>query len=273
MENAIHFCKNVQENIYCIKEYSNKRSNSQKFKTANLIEKIYYLFNDTKIIILKYLPHFIKDHFELEGEIFNIFKDAKYNSYLSSRPLNNTTTNFNTTFNVISIHNFWIQDYPEYKNDKKSRAIEWLNDILGLFYKYLLYLQKIFELLIYAKNGLWHPEFFDPSTFISYQQSLKQDFINFELSETIRYSKMQYLIYQYQLILTLSTPNMGRNEFQIYKIHPSPINHNLPINPKPTIFLKPETQYVGISDDKKNYFILDDNYLNSCSNIFESDID
>ena len=132
-KNAIHFFKNIQENIYCIKEYSNKRFNSQKFKTVNLIEKIHYLFNDTKIIIPKYLPNFIKDDFELEGEIINIFKDTKYNSYLSSHLLNNTMTNLNSTFNIISIYNFWIQNYPEYKNDQKSRAIEWLNDILGLF--------------------------------------------------------------------------------------------------------------------------------------------
>ena len=131
-KNAIHFCKNIQENIYCIKEYSNKRFNSQKFKTANLIEKIHYLFNDTKIIIPKYLPNFLKDDFELEGEIINSFKDTKYNSYLSSHPLNNTMTNLKSTFNIISIYNFWIQNYPEYKNDKKSTAIEWLNYILGL---------------------------------------------------------------------------------------------------------------------------------------------
>ena len=150
---------------------------------------------------------------------------------------------------------------------KTTRAIKWLNDILGLFDKYLLYLQKIFELLIYAKNGLWNPGFFDPSTFNSYKQSSKQDFINFELSEIMKYSKIQYLIYRHQLISTLSTPNIGRNEFRIYKIHPLPLNHDLPINPKPTIFFKPETQYIEISDDKKKYFILDNNYLNSCSNI------
>ena len=51
-------------------------------------------------------------------------------------------TNVNTTFNIRSIHNFWMQDNPEYKNDKRSRATEWLNDILGLFDVYLSSLQK-----------------------------------------------------------------------------------------------------------------------------------
>ena len=154
--------QNRVSKIGLIHSWPPSRHSSFGMKSTYLIEKIHY---DTKIIIPKYLPHFIKDDFELEGEVINIFKDAKYNSYLSSHPLNNTMTNLNTTFNIISIYNFWIQDYPEYQNDKKSRAIEWLNHIVGLFDKYLLYLKKLFELLIHAKNGLWHPECFDPLAF------------------------------------------------------------------------------------------------------------
>ena len=60
-KNAIDFCRNIQENIYCIKDYSHKRFISQKLRTANLIEKIYYLFNDIKIIVPKFLPNFIKN--------------------------------------------------------------------------------------------------------------------------------------------------------------------------------------------------------------------
>ena len=41
----------VQKNIYCIRNYSKKRFDRQKLITANLIEKIHYLFNETKIII------------------------------------------------------------------------------------------------------------------------------------------------------------------------------------------------------------------------------
>ena len=89
----------------------------------------------------------------------NIFKDAKYNSYLSSHPLNKVMT-YNTTSNIISIYYFWIQDYPEYKSDKKSRAMEWLNDILGLFDEHLLYLQKIFELLNCKKKWTLIPRIF-----------------------------------------------------------------------------------------------------------------
>ena len=60
-ENAIHFSKNFQKNKYCIRNYINQRFNSQKYITANLIEKIHYLFNDTKIFIPEYLPNSIKD--------------------------------------------------------------------------------------------------------------------------------------------------------------------------------------------------------------------
>ena len=91
---------------------------------------------------------------ELEEEIINIFEEAKYYSHLSSHPLNRTLTDLNTTFNIINVYNFWIQDYPEYKSDKISRAKEWLNDILSLLDDYQLYLQKMNELLIYAKMGL-----------------------------------------------------------------------------------------------------------------------
>ena len=37
--------------------------------------------------------------------------------------------NLNTTFNIRSFYIFWIQDSPEYKNDKRFRATESLNDI------------------------------------------------------------------------------------------------------------------------------------------------
>ena len=136
-ENVIHLCKNVQENIYCIINYSNQRFNIQKFVTANSIEKIHYLIDDTKIIIPEYLPNSIKDDFELKDEIFNIFEEAKYNSCFSSLSLNKTMTNINSTFNIRRFYNFWIQDNPEYKNDERSRVTEWLNDILGLFDVYL----------------------------------------------------------------------------------------------------------------------------------------
>ena len=73
-ESAIHFCKNIQKDNYCIGNYSNKRFDIQKLKTGNWIEKMYYLFNDTKTIIPKFLPNIIKDEFELEKEITsNIF--------------------------------------------------------------------------------------------------------------------------------------------------------------------------------------------------------
>ena len=72
-ENAIYFCKNIQKNTYCIGNFSNRRFNSQKLKTGNLIEKI-DLFNDTKTITSKFLPNSIKDYFKLEEEITsNIF--------------------------------------------------------------------------------------------------------------------------------------------------------------------------------------------------------
>ena len=92
-------------------------------------------------------------------------------------------TNLNTTFNIRSFYNFWIQDSPEYKHDKRSRATESLNDILGVFDVYLSSLQKkIFvELLIYAKNGIWHPELFNPTTLNSFQESLDKIFIGFKL--------------------------------------------------------------------------------------------
>ena len=75
-------------------------------------------------------------------EIINIFKEAKHNLYLSSYPLNKTIANLNTTFNIRNIYNFRIQDNVVYENDKRFRATEWLNDILGLFYVYLSSLQK-----------------------------------------------------------------------------------------------------------------------------------
>ena len=53
-------------------------------------------------------------------------------------------TNLNTTFNTRSFYNFWIQGSPEYKNDKRSKSTESLNDILGLFDVYLSSLQKIY---------------------------------------------------------------------------------------------------------------------------------
>ena len=86
-ESAIHFCKNIQENNYCIGNYSNKKFDSQKLKTANLIEKMYYLFNDTKTIIPKFLPNIIKDEFELEEEITsNMFQGSNIiYIYISTR--------------------------------------------------------------------------------------------------------------------------------------------------------------------------------------------
>ena len=92
-------------------------------------------------------------------------------------------TNLNTTFNIRSFYNFWIQDSPEYKNDKRSRATESLNDIHDSFDVYLSSLQKnIFvELLIYEKNRIWHPKLFNPTTLNSFQQSLNKNFIRFKL--------------------------------------------------------------------------------------------
>ena len=78
-ENAIHFCKTDQKNINCIRNYSNRRFNSQKFKKGNSIEKIQYLCNDIKIIIPKFLSNSIKDDFELEEDITNISQGAKNN--------------------------------------------------------------------------------------------------------------------------------------------------------------------------------------------------
>ena len=122
-ESAIHFCKNIQEDYYCIWNYSNIRFDSQKLKTGNLIERIYYLFNDTKTIIPKFLPNIIKDEFGLEKEITaNIFHGAKQNVYLSPHPLDKTMTNLSTTFNIIGIYNFCIQEYPEHKSEKRSRV-------------------------------------------------------------------------------------------------------------------------------------------------------
>ena len=62
-ENAIHFCKNIQENAHYIGNYINRRFNSQKLKTGNLNIKIQISYNSkvnnnfnikyyTKIIIL-----------------------------------------------------------------------------------------------------------------------------------------------------------------------------------------------------------------------------
>ena len=267
-QNAIDFCKSVQESNYCVKRDNNKRFENQKLKIKNLIEKIYYLFNDTKIIFPKLLRNFTEKNLESEEKtIANTFQWEKNKTHLYKHTLMKAIIEFGTTLDTISVYNFWIQDFPDLKNSKTTQMTEWLDDILEMFNFYFSTLQQISELLTYAKNGLWHPEFFDPTTFNSYQQTLKRNFIDFELSEIIKYSKIQYFIYQHQLIFLLSTPNIGRNNFQIYKIHPLSIDHNLPISPKPTIFLKPEMQYVGISDDKQNYFILDNCNLNSCNNI------
>ena len=175
--------------------------------------------------------------------------------------------NLSTIFNIIGIYNFWIQEHPEYKNEKRSRVIEWLNDILDLFDIYLSSLQKIFELLIYAKNGIWHPELFNPMTLDLFQQSLNQNLIGFKFSEIMKFSKIQYCIFQHQLIFTLSSPKIGDEELEIFKTYALPINHNLVVNPKPTIFLKPEIQYVGTSNNKENYYIAANHYLNSCKRI------
>ena len=204
---------------------------------------------------------------ELKEEITNIFKEAKYYSYLSPHPLNKTLTDLNTTFNIISVYNFWIQDYPEYRNHKISRAKEWLDDILSLFDDYQLYLEKISELLIYAKNGIWHPELFDSIAINSFKQDLNQNLFGFKLTEIIKYSKIQYFIYQHQLIFTLTTPRQEKEETEIFKIYALPIDHNLPINPKPTIFIKSEIQYMGHSHNKNSYFIADHHYLDSCKRI------
>ena len=59
---------------------------------------------------------------------------------------------------------------------------------------------------------------FDTPNFSIHQYSihinkLKENFIDFELSEIIKYLKIQYFIYQHQLILTLSTSNIGKSIF------------------------------------------------------------
>ena len=53
---------------------------------------------------------------------------------------------------------------------------------------YLLVVQcTIFELLIYAKNGIWHPELFNPTTLHSFRQNLNQNFIGLKLWEVIKF--------------------------------------------------------------------------------------
>ena len=50
-ENAIHLCKNMQENTHCIGNYINRRFNSQKLKTGNLNIKFKFLIIQKLIII------------------------------------------------------------------------------------------------------------------------------------------------------------------------------------------------------------------------------
>ena len=118
-----------------------------------------------------------------------------------------------------------------------------------------------------CKNGTWHPELFDLITLNLFKQNLYQNLFGFKLSEIIKYSKIQYFISQHQLTFTLSTPRLEKEETEIFKIDALPIDHNLPINPKPTIFTKSEMQYIGLSHIKNNYFSVDHYYLNSCKRI------
>ena len=83
----------------------------------------------------------------------------------------------------------------------------------------------------------------------------------------MKFSKIQYFIFQHQLIFTLSSTKIEDEELEISKTYALPKNHILVMNPRPTIFLKPDTQYVGISNNKENYYIADNNYLNSCKRI------
>ena len=82
----------------------------------------------------------------------------------------------------------------------------------------------------------------------------------FKLKEIIKYSKIQYFIYEHQLIYT-------KEETEIFEIYTLPIDHNFPINPKPTIFIKFEIQYMKLSHNKNNYFVADHHYLDSCKRI------
>ena len=145
-------------------------------------------------------------------------------------------TNLSTTFNIISIYNFWMQEYPEYRNEKRSRVKEWLYDILDLLEVYLSSLQKIFKPLIYAKNGIWYPELFNPITLDSFQKILNQHLIGFKFSEIMKLSKIQYFIFQHQLIFTLSCRKIENGELEIFRTYALPINHNLVVNLGPTIF-------------------------------------
>ena len=122
--------------------------------------------------------------------------------------------------------------------------------------------------MIYAKNGIWHAELFDSIKLNSFKQNPNQNLFGFKLSEIIKYSKIQYFISQHQLNFTLSTPRLEKEETEIIQIYALPIDHNLPINPKPTIFIKSEIQYIGFSHNKKNYFIADHYYLDSCKRIY-----
>ena len=121
--------------------------------------------------------------------------------------------------------------------------------------------------MIYAKNGIWHPQLFDTNKLNLYQQIIKKDSINFKLSDIIKHSKIHYCIFQNQLIFTLSTPSVREEEFEIYKIHALLINHNLPGNPKPSIFAKTEIKYIAVTINKQNYFLEDDSFFKSCDRI------
>ena len=41
--------------------------------------------------------------------------------------------------------------------------------------------------MIYAKNGIWHPQLFDTNTLNLYQQIIKEESINFKLSDIIKH--------------------------------------------------------------------------------------
>ena len=61
---------------------------------------------------------------------------TKADSHFFPHTLINITNNFSTTLDKISTYNFWIQDYPSYKNSQVSQVAEWLNDILNTFHAY-----------------------------------------------------------------------------------------------------------------------------------------
>ena len=270
---AVLNCKN--KNIhFCLEITNNDRFENQKVIVTKLIQEIKFYLQHTINIFPQSTPK-STENFEFKQTTLSLkFNCAKKDIFIFPHSIIETTQNCFQKIIDLENHKHWIIKRTNEKPIEINtiHIKRWLDSIHEILDFYILTLQNILTLLIYAENMNWHPEHFPLTAVDLYQQVLQKNFMNYTISLMKHLSKIEYFSFGNQLMFILNTPVISEEKFQFFKIHKLPINHNIQINKSINILIESNINYIILSHDYSKYRIIKDSFFENCISIANTEI-